>query len=58
MNVVLVIQEIRGVANSMIRESSLPDFSLSTEDRSEGVRVSALNQLDGMFERDIICGSE
>jgi len=33
----LVIDEISVIANSMIRETALPDFSLSAKDRAEGV---------------------
>ena len=58
MDIVLVIQEILCVANSMIRKSSLPDFSLSTENRAKGMGVSAFDKLDRMFERNVICGSE
>jgi|HubBroStandDraft_4_1064222.scaffolds.fasta_scaffold60365_3 hypothetical protein len=49
MNIVFVIEEILAIANSVIGESSLPDLSFATEDRSEGVRVSAFDELDRMF---------
>jgi hypothetical protein len=51
MNVILMVQEINVIANPMIRKPALPDFSLSANHRSEGVRVSALDELNGMFER-------
>ena len=58
MNVVLVMKEILGVPNAMIGESALPDFSGPPDDRSERVRVAAFDQLDGVFERDVVCERE
>ena len=49
MNVVPVMQEILVIPNTVIGESALPDFSLATEDRSQRVRVSTLDELDGVF---------
>jgi len=34
MNIILMIGEILSVANSVIRESALPNFSLATKDRA------------------------
>jgi hypothetical protein len=53
-----VIHEILIIANSVIGKSSLPDFSFAAEDRTEGVRVSALDELDCMFERHVVGGSQ
>ena len=50
MDVSVVIQEILGVADSMIGETALPDFAFPTEDFSEGVGVSAFDELDAVFE--------
>jgi len=38
-----MIYEILIIADPVIGASALPDFSLSTEDRAEGVRVSAFD---------------
>jgi len=58
MNVVPVIHEVLVVANSVIGESSFPDFPFAAEDVSERVGVSALDELNGMFERYAVGGSE
>ncbi len=58
MNVVLVADEILVIANPVVRESPLPDLSLATEDRPEGVGVSAFDQLDRVLQRDIDGGSQ
>jgi hypothetical protein len=55
MNVVPVMKEILNIANAVISETSLPDFPGSANHSSEGVRISAFDQLDRMFERDIVC---
>lgn len=54
-NVILVMQEILVIPNPVIRESALPDFSFAANKRSKGVRVSALDELDGAFEGDVAC---
>ena len=46
------------IANSVIRESALPDFALATEDGSESVRVSAFDELEGVFESYVVHRSE
>jgi len=43
------MDEVSVVTNSVIGESSLPDFSFAADDRAEGVRVSTLDELDGVF---------
>ena len=58
MNVVLMADEILVIANPVVRESPLPDLSLATEDRPEGVGVSAFDQLDRVLQRDIDGGSQ
>jgi hypothetical protein len=49
MNVVAMVSEILFIANSVIGKSWLPDFSFSTEDGSERVRIAAFDQLNGVF---------
>ncbi len=58
MNIVFVIHEIVVITNPVVGESALPDFSLSTKDDSEGVRVSAFDQLNGVFERYVMGRSQ
>ena len=58
MDIVPMVHEILVIANPVIRESSFLDFSFATEDAAEGMRIAAFDQLNGMFERYIICGSE
>ena len=57
-NVVPVIEEIVIVANPVVGESALPDFSLAPEDGSECMRIAAFYQLNSVFERDVVRGSE
>jgi|SRR5580704_16941341 hypothetical protein len=45
------------VTNAMIGESSLPNF-LASKFKAEGVRVSALDQLNCSFQRDFGSWSE
>jgi len=54
MNVVLMMHEILGAANPMICESALPDFFAAADHRSECVRVSAFDQLNGVFESYVV----
>jgi len=58
MNVISVVNEVGNVANPMIGESALPDFALAAKDRSEGMGVAALDQLDGMLQRDVLGRSQ
>ncbi len=58
MDVVLVVDEISIIANSVIREAALPDFAIATNDGSEGVRVPSFDELNGVFERYTVCGRE
>jgi len=53
MNVVPVIRKIPIVPDAVISESRLPDFALTAEDVAESMRVSALDELNGMFNRHI-----
>jgi len=55
MDIVLMISKIPMITNPVIRESALPDLSGPTKDRSASVRVSALNQLNGMFQGYVGC---
>ena len=54
MNVVFVMNEVFRIANSVVGESSLPDFFRTANHGSEGMRVSALDELDGVFESDVV----
>jgi len=58
MNVVAMVSEILFIANSVIGKSWLPDFSFSTEDGSERVRIVAFDQLNGVFNRHIVRRSQ
>jgi hypothetical protein len=58
MDVVSMVSEILVVVNPVIGESALPDFTFATEDGSECMRITAFDQLNGMFQRYIICGSD
>jgi hypothetical protein len=53
-----VMQTVLIVANSVISESALPDFAGSANHAAERMRVSAFDQLNGMFERDVVGGCE
>jgi hypothetical protein len=57
-NVVPMVDELLIIANPMIGESSLPNFSLATDDRPEGMRVSAFDELNRMFQRYTRSGSQ
>jgi hypothetical protein len=46
------------IANPVICESALPNFTLSTEYFTEGVGVSALDQLNGVLNRYVARRSE
>jgi hypothetical protein len=46
------------IANSVIREAALPDFSLAAKDGSEGMGVPTFDELNGVFERFVIGGCE
>jgi hypothetical protein len=58
MNVILMIDEILGVANPVIGESALPDFSVAAKNFAKSVGVSALDELDCMFEGNVEAGSK
>jgi hypothetical protein len=57
MNVVPVVQEVLGITDSMIGESALPDFPFPSEDRSEFMRIAALDELNRVFEGYVACWS-
>jgi hypothetical protein len=46
-----MIDKIQLIANSMISESSLPNFALSTKDGAKFMRVCAFDQLDRPLDR-------
>ena len=58
MNVVLMMQEILLIANAVIGESALPDFAFASENVAQRVRVAAFDELDGVFDRDAVGGSQ
>jgi len=58
MDIVSMVGKIFIIANPVIRESPLPDFAGSANHAAEGVRISALDQLHGMFERDVVSRGE
>jgi hypothetical protein len=58
MNVISMMQEIFLIANSMVGETSLPNFLRSTEDAPEFMRVRAFDQLNGPLDGDIDRGSQ
>jgi hypothetical protein len=51
-NIVLMVYEVPSIANPVICESPLPDFSAAAEDSAKGMRISAPNKLHRMFERN------
>jgi len=53
-----VICEVLTLSNSMVGESALPDFTSTPSSLSERMRVSALDQLNGVFEGYIDCRRE
>lgn len=58
MDVILMVQEIRIVANPVIGKSALPDFTLATKDFSEGMRIATFDQLNSVLNRYAVCRSE
>ena len=53
MNVLAMAGEIFPVTNSMVRESTLPDFSPSANHRSESVRKPAFDELNRALNRHV-----
>ena len=43
MDIIPMMNEVLNIANSMIRESALPDFGFSSDESSEFMRVRALD---------------
>ncbi|HZQ94720.1 MAG TPA: hypothetical protein VFA67_06895 [Candidatus Sulfotelmatobacter sp.] len=58
MDIALMVDEVLIIPNAMICKAPLPNFPLATEYRTEGMRVSAFNQLDSMFERHVAAWRE
>jgi hypothetical protein len=50
--------KILSIANPMIGETALPDFGFSADESSEFMRISALDQLDGSLDGDVVSWSE
>jgi hypothetical protein len=57
-NVISMVDVVSVIANSVIGESSLPDFSFAAEDGSEGMRVSAFDQLNRMLKSYVLGRSQ
>jgi hypothetical protein len=51
MNVIPMLDKVFRIADSMIGESSLPNFPAS-ELPSEGVRITPVDELNGSFQCD------
>ena len=49
-----MMHEILVISNSVVRESALPDFAPATQNRPEGVRVPAFDELNRMLERHTV----
>ena len=58
MNVVQVMQEILFITNPMVGESALPDLSFSPKNCSEGMRVTAFDNLRRMLKRCVLGRSQ
>jgi hypothetical protein len=57
-DVILMVNEILGVANAVIGKTSLPNFPLTAKDFSQGAGISAFDELDGVLDRDVIGRSQ
>src|ERR1700746_748035 len=57
-NVLQMMQEILLITNSVGGKSALPEFAFSSENSSEGMRVSTLDQLYRMLERRVLRRSQ
>jgi len=58
MNVILMMHKINAFANPMISEPALPEFPVATDDRSEFMRVSALDQLHSPLDGHVVRRSQ
>ena len=58
MDVIAVVQEVLCITNAVIGESSLPDFFCAADDRPKGVGVSAFDELNGVFDGDVVGGCQ
>ena len=58
MNIILMMNEIPSIANPMIRESALPNFRIAPDERSELMRIRALDELHAALNRHILRGSK
>jgi hypothetical protein len=58
MDVISVIHKILIIANPVICETALPDFSLATEDRPKSMGIAAFDQLNRVLKRNVIRRSE
>jgi len=53
-DIVGVVQKVLRVADSVVGKSTLPDLFCASDDRAKRVRVSTFDELNGMFERDVV----
>jgi hypothetical protein len=53
-----MVDEVLIISNPMVCKSSLPDFPLAPEYRTESMRVSAFNELNGVLNGYIVRGCE
>src|SRR5450432_4243897 len=54
MNVLAMMRVVLRVADAMIRKPALPDIALAPQFRAEGMRVSALDELDRAFDGYVV----
>ena len=57
MNVISMVHKVHFIPDSMVGESSLPDFAFSANDAAEFMGVSAFDQLNCPLYRYVACGS-
>ena len=53
-----MMQEVLIIANSMVGETALPDFSLTANDLAEDMRIAAFDELNCVFDGYAGCRSE
>jgi hypothetical protein len=58
MNVISMMPEVLMISNSVIGKPALPDFAFASDHRSQSMRISAFDQLDGMLNRYVANGCD
>jgi hypothetical protein len=53
-----MVSEVVCVPNPVVGKPPLPDFRLATDQRSQRVRISTLDQLDGALDGYVVSGSK